>query len=328
MEALISVIVPIYNSEKALEKCLNSLKTQSYKNLQVLLIDDGSTDTSAQICNKFCVEDNRFEYVYQENAGVSAARNKGLSLARGEYIGFCDSDDWVDETTYEKMLSLLLNEGADVAITDFAFEKDGKLRAFVDDDTVFVYDNKSAIKEMHSGEKFGGELCNKLFKKELFDGESLPRDIAIYEDMVLTWNLFYKSKKIVFQDLHLYRYVLWGGSATHTFREKMWTVQQAGEIMLKRVQEKLPELTAYAKKTLLNGDLLIANTMYNSNVFSRENYKKIKVHYKKYYNKETLKLLKRYTKIEAKAFMGGYGLFVFYKWLSKLKLLRKLLKKS
>ena len=116
MEPLISVIVPIYNAEQYIDRCLKSILKQTYSNLEVLLIDDGSSDGSSSICKQYELSDNRVHYYHQHNSGVSAARNKGLDIAKGEYIGFCDADDWIESDMYEVLYSMINSSQSDIAI--------------------------------------------------------------------------------------------------------------------------------------------------------------------------------------------------------------------
>ena len=101
MDELISVILPVYNVQQYLEKCIESVVNQTYKNLEIILIDDGSTDMSGKICDEFAEKDGRIKVIHSKNGGVSAARNIGLDIATGEYIGFVDSDDWIESQMYE-----------------------------------------------------------------------------------------------------------------------------------------------------------------------------------------------------------------------------------
>ena len=122
---LISVIVPIYNTEKYLKKCLDSIINQTYKNLQIILIDDGSGDNSGEICDEYATKDSRIQVIHKQNAGVTAARNDGLDMATGDYIGFVDSDDWIEPNMYEEMMANLIKTGADFVHTGFIKELHG-----------------------------------------------------------------------------------------------------------------------------------------------------------------------------------------------------------
>ena len=119
MNNLISVIIPVYNVEQYLSKCLDSVVNQTYKNLEVILVDDGSTDNSGKICDEFALKDNRIIVIHKSNGGLSSARNEGLKFAKGQYVGFVDSDDYIEIGMYEKLLEVSLKYGSDVVCSNY-----------------------------------------------------------------------------------------------------------------------------------------------------------------------------------------------------------------
>ena len=120
---VISVIVPIYNVENYINRCLNSIINQTYKNLQIILVDDGSTDDSGKVCDKYALKDSRIKVIHQKNSGPVRARKTGLEASTGEYIGFVDSDDWIEPNMYEEMLNNLIQTNADFAQSRIILEK-------------------------------------------------------------------------------------------------------------------------------------------------------------------------------------------------------------
>ena len=122
----ISIILPVYNTKDYLERCFHAIQRQRYKDIEVIIIDDGSTDGSDGICKKICEEDSRFQYYYKENSGVSAARNRGIELAKGDLITFVDSDDWIEENIYEKMVLAMNKDHSDMIVCDAVIWEDGK----------------------------------------------------------------------------------------------------------------------------------------------------------------------------------------------------------
>ncbi|MBQ4243839.1 MAG: glycosyltransferase, partial [Clostridia bacterium] len=120
---LISVIVPVYKTEKYLDRCVNSIVNQTYKNLEIILVDDGSPDRCPELCDRWAEKDNRIKVIHQENGGMSAARNAGLRIAKGDYIGFVDSDDWIDNDMYEYLYILLINNQADYSTINYDIKK-------------------------------------------------------------------------------------------------------------------------------------------------------------------------------------------------------------
>ena len=123
---LISIIIPVYNVEKYLRKCLDSIINQTYKKLEIILIDDGSTDNSGKICEEYAKKDDRIIVIHKENAGVSSARNRGIELANGKYIGFIDSDDWIEENMYETLYQNLLQFDVDISMCNYSIIRNHK----------------------------------------------------------------------------------------------------------------------------------------------------------------------------------------------------------
>ena len=177
-ETLISVIVPVYNVERYLEKCVASICAQTYKKLEIILVDDGSTDSSGTICDKLAKEDSRIVVIYQKNAGLSEARNAGLEIAKGEYLGFIDSDDYIVPQMYEKMLGRIYTDGSDMALCSFVkVDEYGNQLGSVMHLSDSVISGKDAFLRISENAKFNyGYILawNKLYKKELFNAVRFP----------------------------------------------------------------------------------------------------------------------------------------------------------
>lgn len=190
---LISIIVPVYNVENYLERCLQSLINQTYKNIEIVCVNDGSTDNSLNILNKFQKKDSRIKIISQENQGLSEARNVGIKNSSGKYIGFVDSDDWVDLDYYEKLYNALIDSKSDFACANTKFFDNGKISyiKFQQNQIFSEFDKKIDNYK-------NGSVCDKLYKKSLF----LDNDIKFikgyfYEDNIVLLQLTYYSKKIV-----------------------------------------------------------------------------------------------------------------------------------
>ena len=180
-EPLISVIVPVYNVADYLEYSLNSIQQQSYQQLEIILVDDGSTDDSSSICKKYLNQDLRFKYIYQENAGLSAARNTGITAASGEYITFVDSDDWLDTSAIEILYRNLKKYDADIAAGNYNMYNDSKqefsFKVFDSDYREQVYADKEIMYQFAEQEmKDMAWACSvmKLYKRDLFEGLRFP----------------------------------------------------------------------------------------------------------------------------------------------------------
>ena len=208
-EDVISVIVPVYNMEQYLERCVNSIINQTYRNLEIILVDDGSTDSSPQMCDRYAEADARIKVVHKSNGGLSDARNAGLKVAGGAYIGYVDSDDWIEPQMYQRMYNACIENGAQVAICRYAsiyrdrqekggsgritvFDRDGVLKAYLSDcDEYIIYNS----------------VWSKLFAREVVLGEEFPVG-KNSEDIMYTTKAFCKLNKAVYLDECLYDYVL------------------------------------------------------------------------------------------------------------------------
>lgn len=187
---LLSIIVPVYNIEDCLERCVESIRQQTYHNLEILLVDDGSTDGSGALCDGFGKRDGRIRVFHKENGGSSSARNLGIREARGAWIGFVDSDDWIDPDMYERLLAAALASGADIAqASRDEIDEQGTRRPDVcvpPKETVFCL-AQDFLRELllHRGDS---SFCTKLVKRELFAGRGFPEG-KLNEDFYLLVDL-------------------------------------------------------------------------------------------------------------------------------------------
>lgn len=205
-KALISIIIPAYNVERYMGKCLDSVCRQTYRNIEIIVIDDGSTDCTGAICDEFAAKDARIKVLHCEKSGVGAARNRGLDCATGEYIGFVDSDDWAEPEMFETLYNLHVGKDVDISICSFFREKKGCSKPLVDDGAVFSLTNKQALSELVRDKTYKNYLWNKLFKRSLFEGIRFPEG-ANYEDVAVIYRLFAKSRAVECVNKPLYHYV-------------------------------------------------------------------------------------------------------------------------
>ena len=219
---LVSIIVPVYNVEKYLEKCLDSLIKQTYRNLQIILVDDGSRDSSGTICDRYAAQDNRIQVIHKKQSGVSAARNTGLEAVKGSYICFADSDDWSDEKMIETMYENMVEEKAQISIIgyDMVWE-DGRCQKKSDENAYYVWNQREAIAQWMTQKIFKGFMCDKMFAKEIFTGIRFPEDRSYMEDVAIGLNLFAKAETVVYSGKIGYHYLQRQGSATNSgFQER------------------------------------------------------------------------------------------------------------
>ena len=204
MDDLISVIIPVYKVEKLLRRCVQSVIDQSYINLEIILVDDGSPDNCGVICDELAQADSRVKVIHKKNGGLSDARNAGIDIATGDWIGFVDSDDYIASDMYENLLSLCRRTGADIAVCKYIcvledetaeFKTSGEFRVIEDPFREFICNKCCAV-----------NVWNKLYKKELFGKIRYPVGI-LYEDLATTYKLIDCTKKIVISDSEHYAYV-------------------------------------------------------------------------------------------------------------------------
>lgn len=207
MHRKVSVIIPVYKVEKYLKRCIESVVNQSYKNIEIILVNDGSPDKCGEICDAYAKIDSRIKVIHKENGGLSSARNAGLDIASGEYIMFVDSDDWIEEDSLEK-LDKYMDMSYDIINFKFRFAK-GKTKNIELNDKLkdsYECDLLSYIDKLFLGE-LDFFIWNKLYKKNLFDKVRFPEG-RNYEDLATIYKLYFKAKNIIVTDYTLYYYWL------------------------------------------------------------------------------------------------------------------------
>lgn len=200
---MISIIIPIHNCEKYIYECLSSVKNQTFKDLEVILINDGSIDASRSICEDFIKEMPHFTLINQEKKGVSTARNIGLQHAKGEYIAFLDADDWIDDDMIEELYLLLIENSADISMINYVKEKNktktnSQLKKLKNDDDqkIMVYDKQEAISMLIINQDIQDYVWGKLYKKELFKDIYYPEE-TYYEDIFVMYKVFNNAEKFI-----------------------------------------------------------------------------------------------------------------------------------
>lgn len=203
---LISVIVPIYNVEKYLSKCLKSILNQSYNNIEIILVNDGSSDNSEKICEEFLNIDNRFILINQANSGLSQARNAGFKKSNGKYIIFIDSDDYIHSKMIDELYQQIITEKADVSICNITnVYSHSEAPQCSNPNIYYTTDTEGFISDYLIGEKIPGSICNKLIKREICEHLAFPKN-KIYEDAFYQYDLLKYSKKFVINTKPRYFY--------------------------------------------------------------------------------------------------------------------------
>ena len=220
--ALISVIVPVYNVERYLRRCVDSILHQTYQNLEVLLVDDGSTDASGAICDEYAAQEERVTAVHQKNGGLSAARNAGLERAQGTYLCFVDSDDFLDSRMLETLCRDLQEQNADVAVVGFRmFEREEELAPAELAVPVQCMTGREAIRSTLVSDELGDFAWNKLYKRELFRDVRYPLG-RMMEDQGTTYRIFQQCSKVAYRPVPLYYYYQRPDSILHRRNMKFY----------------------------------------------------------------------------------------------------------
>lgn len=206
MNPLISVIVPIYNVEKYLARCVDSIVNQTYKNLEIILVDDDSPDHCPQMCDDYAEKDSRIKVVHKKNGGLSDARNAGMAVATGEYISFIDSDDYVSDDFFECLLDVMNKENSDIAECSVVkFYEDNRFDEFSDDLSVKTYDTQDAMSALIAENPFHQHVWNKLYKTELV--KDIPYAVGkLNEDEFWTYRVFGRANKVSKLNKTMYYY--------------------------------------------------------------------------------------------------------------------------
>ena len=210
----VSIIIPAYNIAPYLERCLESVRCQTYKELQIIIIDDGSTDQTGQIANTFAEKDKRFRVIHKENGGVSAARKTGLEQADGEYIGFVDGDDYIEPEMYDKLVELAVEYDADIAHCGYQMVFPDRVDLYHGTKQLKVQDTYTGVKDLLEGNLVEPGLWNKIYRRKLFNQINYDENIVINEDLLLNYFLFHRSEKAVFIDVPYYHYMVRKNSAS------------------------------------------------------------------------------------------------------------------
>ena len=255
---LISIIIPVYKVEKYLKKCIESVLNQTYTNLQIILVDDGSPDNCGKICDEYAKKDSRIEVIHKANGGLSDARNVGISKAKGRYIGFVDSDDYIKENMYEILLNLIKKYDADVSICNLYDVIDGNEYIRNKENGIREYSRLDILKEVLLDKNIQSYAWNKLYKKELFDEVKYPIGKK-YEDIGTTFYIFEKCNKIVVTSEPEYYYLKRSDSLVNNVTES--TVFDYMELILQRylyINDNIKELKQYNDYYLVR-TLLTAN---------------------------------------------------------------------
>lgn len=281
---VISIILPVYKVEKYLNKCIDSILNQSFKDFELIIIDDGSPDKCGEICESYSKFDERIKVIHKKNEGLSSARNLGIDRASGEYLAFIDSDDYINERMFEILYIYAKKTDADITLCNFrkVFEEYGYKQIKKLDVEINTYDNIGALKQLYNKSSVEFTVAwNKLYKRGLFS--DLRYDVGkVHEDEFIIHKLLFKSKKIVHIPLELYYYVQRENSIVKVFNYKRFDIITAHSNRVDFFKDKkLKELKYQSEviyiaiffETYYRGKFLIENS-HKDLLCMRNNYKK------------------------------------------------------
>lgn len=278
----ISIIIPVYQVEKYIKRCLDSILSQTYSNLEIILIDDGSRDMSGKICDEYAIKDSRIKVIHQDNAGVSVARNKGLDICTGDYITFVDSDDFLESFMYEKMMEKVTEYNCDVVMCD-CIKDDGVIQTpYTHDIRAGFYDYNQLKEEyyphllMMENIEYPATISNwlLLFRREVASSVRYIEGVRYSEDLLFGAQLLYNAKSFYYmKDEYYYHYWMNNESASHTFKEDKWEDYKV-------LYEKSSKLFRQDKQILNQSYLMLLFFLYNyaGDILRCKNYSKKEKH--------------------------------------------------
>lgn len=243
------MIVPVYQAERYLPACLDSILAQTYHDLEIILVDDGSRDRSGAICDGYAARDRRVRVIHQKNSGASAARNAGLDAASGAYIGFVDADDYIEPDMYQTLHTQLTAAKADIAQCGYQYHREGEDGAVYGAGENGIYDSTQCIEKLLTYGVLWWTLWNKLFRAELFQDLRLSTELRVSEDMHMISQLFLRMHRLVFVRKPLYHYIWYSDSASK-FSPHSVDAIKASRWILESLNQTIPCLSGLACRSL------------------------------------------------------------------------------
>lgn len=242
MRDLISVIIPVYKTELYLRRCLDSVINQTYTNLEIIIVDDGSPDNSGKICDEYALKDKRIKVIHKENGGLSSARNAGIDIATGKYIGFVDSDDEISIYMYEILYKEIIKNKGDIVVCNYTRYKNTPSYS-TNNYKIKIYNNTEAILGLIANKhrKIDDYAWNKLYKTKLFKKIKFPLN-RVYEDIGTTYLLIFYSKKVITIDAKLYGYFINLNSISNLtdknyILDRICSYEERYNFLIKRLEE-------------------------------------------------------------------------------------------
>lgn len=260
----ISVIIPVYNTEKYLEKCINSVLNQSFQQFEIILVEDGTKDNSGEICDLYAQKDSRVKVIHQENCGLAISRRNGAKSAKGKYVIFLDSDDWIDEEMLNALYETIEEKKADMVCSQFkrVFSNGKEKKAAFKFSDIICNDLESMVYHMHITRYINAAAWAKLIKKELIDKITFPDNLAIGEEHNMVSQLLWNASRVVIVDAAYYNYYIRDDSISHAGYNKKYGNSLENYIKIESGFEKaFPKYKTYLRGFYVEYEMAVITAM-------------------------------------------------------------------
>lgn len=264
MDAKVSVIIPAYNAEKYISECLDSVLRQTYQNIEIIVVDDGSTDNTYAVIERHLESHSNIILMHQENGGVCSARNAGIDMASGDYIMFLDADDFIARNAVEVLLCDATKYGADI-VAGLMCEKISDKPVSVSDSHAEIWRGTEALQKSLEDNMFTYSAWGKLYRKQALEGVRFVEGRRIHEDSYFVFCAFLKNPTVVARDVYLYNYRSNENSASHAaFSEKYFDILYFAEEKYKIIETEHPTLLDQAKNMLVKSNIAMLQCLMNT----------------------------------------------------------------
>ena len=293
-QPIISVIIPVYNSEKTISRCVDSIIDQTYTDLEIILVNDGSSDKSGEICDRYALRDKRVKVIHKSNDGVSSARNCGLDVCSGDYISFIDSDDYIEKTMYDELLLRMNQENTSISLCAYYYISSDKKDIVSYENGVTSTTSEQLLLDIFNYRHMGA-LWNKLFKKDLFSRNGTQirfnEDINFCEDVLILTRLVETNGKIAVSTKPMYNYVVYANSLCHgKIDERRLSITKALDLIVEQCSNKFPSIVNSARYFLVTNKIKVLLDLYENKTQNQQHIVSVKKQLKSQYKKCALKI--------------------------------------
>lgn len=257
----ISIIVPVYNVEEYIHRCIDSILAQTFKEFELILVDDGSPDQSGKICDEYARNDNRIRVIHKKNGGLSDARNAGIAVAQGDYFGFVDSDDYIESDMYEELLEACIVHNSKIAMCGRYNVYENEIQPFFSFEGFKVWNSREAIEKLLTWDNIDSSACDKLFSRNLFEELRFP--VGKYnEDIYIMTQIIHQAGKIVhIGDAKYYYFHRLDSITTENFSEKKLDLLEANQKVTELVKKYYPHLEMKVESFNLKGIIYLSGLL-------------------------------------------------------------------